>query len=78
MVLLMVMQIKPEFISTVNSFNNALLTTNATLTFPAISDLDETVVECRGVQTIITRNCTLLIKSKYSSLCIIIIVSTTI
>ena len=57
---------QPKFVSTVNSFNETLLTTNATLTFPALSDLDEAVVVCRGVQTLITKECTLLIKSKYS------------
>ena len=60
---------QPEFVSTVNSFNETLLTTNATLTFSAISDLDEAVVVCRGVQTLITKECTLLIKSKYSYIC---------
>ena len=55
-----------DFVSTVNSFNDTLSTTNATLIFPAISDMDETVVICRGAQSDITSNCTLLIKSKYS------------
>ena len=54
-----------DFESTVNDFNNTLSTTNATLTFPAISDLDEAVVECRGAQTDIAKECTLFIKSKY-------------
>ena len=56
---------QPEFVSTVNSFNNTLLTINATLTFPAVSDLDEAVVVCRGVQASITSECTLFIESKY-------------
>ena len=56
---------QPEFESTVNSFDNTLLTTNATLTFPAISDLDGAVVVCKGLDIDITRSCTLLIKSKY-------------
>ena len=56
---------QPNFESTVNSFNNTLSTTNATLTFPALSDLDEAVVECRGAQTDIAKECTLFIKSKY-------------
>ena len=56
---------QPEFVSTVNSFDNTLLTTNATLTFPAISDLDGAVVVCSGLDIDITKSCTLLIKSKY-------------
>ena len=54
-----------EFVSTVNSFDNSLRTTNATLTFPAVSDLDEAVVLCSGILTDFRSNCTLLIKSKY-------------
>ena len=53
-----------DFVSTVNSFNNTLSTTNATLTFPAISDLDEAVVECSGAQADNKSECTLFIKSK--------------
>ena len=54
-----------DFVSTVNDFNDTLSTTNATLTFPAISDLDEAVVKCRGAQTDTAKECTLCIKSKY-------------
>ena len=66
---------QPEFVSTVNSFDPTQRTTNATLTFPAVSDLDEAVVECRGVQASITSECTLFIESKcnychYAVICI--------
>ena len=54
-----------DFESTVNDFNNTLSTTNATLTFPASSDLDEAVVECSGAQADTKSECTLFIKSKY-------------
>ena len=53
-----------NFVSIVNSFNNTLSTTNATLTFPAVSDLDEAVVECSGAQADTKSECTLFIKSK--------------
>ena len=53
---------KPEFVS--NCFDNTLRTTNATLTFPATLDLDGSVVECKGIQSSITSECTLSIKSK--------------
>ncbi len=54
---------QPEFISTVNSANNTDATTNATLTFPAVSGLDGAVVNCRdGLSTI--ESCTLYILSK--------------
>ena len=57
---------QPEFVSTVNSSDNSLRSTNATLTFSTVSYLDENIVVCRGVQSDITSNCTLLIKSKYN------------
>jgi len=57
---------KPEFVSTVNSYDSSLQTTNTTLTFPALSVLDGAIVECRGVQANITSECTLFIKSKDS------------
>ena len=53
----------PEFISTINSFNNSLLTTNATLTFRATSDLDQAVVNCRDVFST-NSDCTLFILSE--------------
>ena len=53
----------PEFVSTINSFNNTLLTTNATLTFQATSDLDQAVVNCEDVLSM-NSNCTLFILSE--------------
>ena len=53
----------PEFVSTINSFNNTLLTTNATLTFQATSDLDQAVVNCEDVLAM-NSNCTLFILSE--------------
>ena len=38
---------QPEFTSVVNYFNNTLATTNATLSFPAVEDLDGAVVSCQ-------------------------------
>ncbi len=53
-----------EFFSTVNSFNNAEATTNATLSFPAVSGLDGAVVNCRADDTSVLVNCTLYILSE--------------
>ena len=56
---------QPEFQSIVNDFNNTVATTNATLSFPAVKDLDELLVSCgdnnNPVQSSI---CTLFILSK--------------
>ena len=53
----------PEFVSTVNSADNSMLTTNATLTFQATSDLDQAVVNCQDV-LLMNSNCTLFILSE--------------
>ena len=54
---------QPDFMSTVTSFNNTEGTTNATLSFPAVSALDGAVVNCADV-TETTSSCTLFIMSK--------------
>ena len=54
---------QPDFVSTVTSFNNSEGTTNATLTFTAVSALDGAVVNCRDVPSTIS-SCTLFIMSK--------------
>ena len=53
----------PEFVSCVNSFNNSLLTTNATLTFQTTSNLDQSVVNCGDVLGM-NSDCTLFILSE--------------
>ena len=54
---------QPEFVSTVTSSNNTLKTTTASLTFTAMSELDEVIVICLDGQNA-TDNCKLYIKSK--------------
>ena len=54
-----------EFTSVVNEFNNPLATTNATLLFPAVKDLDGAVVTCQDNNNPIEqRSCTLFIISE--------------
>ena len=56
---------QPEFTSVVNDFNDPLAITNATLSFPAVKDLDGAVVRCQDNNNPIEeRNCTLFILSK--------------
>ena len=55
---------QPEFISTVNSADNTDATTNATLSFPAVSELDGAVVNCRADDASVTESCTLYILSE--------------
>ena len=57
---------QPDFVSTVNSFNNTVDTTSATLTFTAVSGLDEDVLSCGDV-TSATNSCTIYILSKSST-----------
>ena len=52
-----------NFVSTVTSFDNTEGTTNATLTFTAVSALDGAVVNCRDITSTIS-SCTLFILSK--------------
>ena len=58
---------QPDFVSTVNSFDNTVDTTNATLTFTAVSGLDEDVLSCGDV-TSATNSCTIYILSKSSTI----------
>ena len=58
---------QPDFVSTVNSFDNDIDTTNATLTFTAVSGLDEAVLNCTDV-TSTTDSCTIYILSKSSTI----------
>ena len=54
-----------EFTSDVNDFNNALSITNATLSFPAVKDLDGAVVFCQDNNNPREQsNCTLFIISE--------------
>ncbi len=55
---------QPDFMSTVNSFNNPDATTNATLSFTAVSELDGMEVNCRADNASVTQSCTLYILSK--------------
>ena len=56
---------QPEFTSVVNDFNNTLATTNATLSFPAVEDLDGAVVTCKNNNNPREkRSCTLFILSE--------------
>ena len=56
--------VQPEFISTINSANNTDATTNATLSFTAVSELDGAVVNCRADDASVTESCTLYILSE--------------
>ena len=55
---------QPDFISTVNSADNTIKTTNATLSFTAVSELDGAVVNCRADDASVTESCTLYILSE--------------
>ncbi|MCH9787302.1 MAG: hypothetical protein K0U55_12835, partial [Gammaproteobacteria bacterium] len=55
---------QPAFFSTVNSANNTDAITNATLSFPAVSELDGAVVNCADLLSVTTKSCTLYILSK--------------
>ena len=58
---------QPDFQSTVNSANPSDRTTNATLTFTAVSVLDEDVLNCADITTV-TSSCTIYILSKSSTI----------
>ena len=58
---------QPDFQSTVNSADPTDRTTNATLTFTAVSGLDEDVLNCGDV-TSTTSSCTIYILSKSSTI----------
>ena len=54
---------QPDFRSIVNDFNDTAATTNATLSFFALTDLDEGVVSCQGISSVMS-SCTLYIISE--------------
>ena len=58
---------QPDFLSIVNSVDPTDRTTNATLTFTAVSGLDEDVLSCEDVTTA-TDSCTIYILSESSSI----------